>query len=63
MAQVSAKSLGGYSGRLSMTTYSRLKATKEALETKLGEINKALALLDENPKLTELLEAVERAGY
>lgn len=44
------------------TTPERLKYLKKSLEDKLTEVNKALALIEANPKVIELMEAIERAG-
>ena len=40
----------------------RLKDAKRGLESKLAEVNKAIALLEKNPEMNELMEAIERAG-
>ena len=40
----------------------RLKDAKRGLEAKLAEINKAIELLEANPQINEIMEAVERAG-
>jgi len=41
----------------------RLKDAKVGLEAKLAEVNKAIELLEANPQMYELMEAVERAGF
>jgi len=40
----------------------RLKDAKKSLEIKLAEVNKAIELLEANPQMYELMEAIERAG-
>ena len=40
----------------------RLKDAKEGLEAKLAEVDKAIQLLEANPQMYELMEAIERAG-
>lgn len=40
----------------------RLKDAKKGLESKLAEVNHAIKLLEDNPQMNELMEAIERAG-
>lgn len=44
------------------TKMERLKDAKAGLEAKLAEVNNAIKLLEENPKMNEIIEALERAG-
>lgn len=44
------------------TKMERLKDAKAGLEAKLKEVNKAIALLQDNPQINEVIEALERAG-
>jgi len=53
-------SIGSYQ-RPSITE--RLESRKVALEQDLGQINKSLELLKENPKLQELFDAVSKVGF
>ena len=40
----------------------RLKDAKKGLEHKLAQVNKAIELLEANPQMYEVMEAIERAG-
>lgn len=55
------RSLGGKMIR-ERTKLERLKDAKAGLEAKLKEINTAIQLLEENPKIMEIIHAMERAG-
>ena len=57
--------LGGYAMEKQMmrrTKMERLKDTRAGLEAKLAEVNTAIKLLEENPKMNEIIEALEKAG-
>lgn len=41
----------------------RLKDAKRGLEVKLAEVNRAIELLEANPEVYELMEAIEKAGF
>lgn len=49
---------GGYSSTLT----ERLERQKENLEKNLGEVNKALDILKENPKMQTLLDIVSKVS-
>lgn len=44
------------------TKLERLHDAKRGLESKLEEVNTAIKLLEENPKMNEIIEALEKAG-
>lgn len=44
------------------TKLDRLHDMKRGLEAKLAEVNKAIELLQGNPQLTEVIDALEKAG-
>lgn len=44
------------------TRLQRLKDAKRSLESKLDEVNTAIYLLEANPQMNEILEALEKAG-
>ena len=41
----------------------RLREEKETLESRLNNINKALELLEKNPNMAEMLEALQKLNY
>lgn len=41
----------------------RLKAQKEELESRLEKVNNALNLLEQNPELQNIFDAISRVGY
>ena len=45
------------------TIYERLVQQKKNLEKSLDEVNKALELLKENPKIKEVLEALSKITH
>lgn len=45
------------------TKLERLHDAKKGLESKLAEVNKAIELMEANPKMVEIIDALERAGY
>jgi len=40
----------------------RLHDARKGLEGKLAEVNKAISLLEANPQINEIIEALEKAG-
>ena len=44
------------------TKLERLKDAKKGLEAKLAQVNDAIRLMEENPKIAEIIHAMERAG-
>jgi len=59
----------GYAGALvkgntmrHRTKLERLHDMKKQIEVKLDEVNKAIKLLEENPKLTDIIDALEKVG-
>lgn len=55
------RALGGKMIR-ERTKLERLKDAKQGLEAKLAEVNNAIRLMEENPKIAEIIHAMERAG-
>jgi len=53
---------GQSAGKMMMprTKLQRLNDMKSGLEAKLEEVNFAIKLLEENPKLTEIIDALEK---
>lgn len=52
----------GQGGLMRRTKMERLNDAKKSLETKLAEVNDAIRLLNENPKMNEIIEALEKVG-
>lgn len=46
----------------SRTKLERLRDMKQGLEAKLEEVNQAIKLLEDNPQLTEVINALERVN-
>lgn len=44
------------------TKLERLNDAKKGLEVKLAEVNKAIELMEANPKMVEMIDALERVG-
>lgn len=44
------------------TKLERLHDARKGLEGKLAEVNKAISLLEANPQINEVIEALEKAG-
>lgn len=44
------------------TRLERLYDMKRGLESRLDEVNTAIRLLEDNPKLTEIIDALEKVG-
>jgi len=40
----------------------RYKDARKSLEAKLAEVNKAIQLLEANPQMNELMDAIEKVG-
>lgn len=43
------------------TTRQQLQQAKQALEAKLSKVNKAISMLDENPGVEKVLDAIKQA--
>lgn len=52
----------GQGGLMRRTKMERLKDLKKQVEVKLEEVNTAIKLLEENPKMNEVIEALEKVG-